>query len=199
MKKTIYQGVAGALMLASAQAGAMELKGVIGMGLDFGGDTIISGNYTDGSSWQVNAGQGLSFNGGVVVVTGDFETQATVGYKFGGPTAKNGTITLDVIPVEVMEFYRTEKIRMGAGISYQSSPKMKIDVSGSGLNGDYKFKDTTGLVVQVGWAPRNSIYSIDLRYTAMKYTPSNFGAGSFSGAKDEYSASVFGLYASLFF
>lgn len=180
--------------LNAATAQAVELKGVVGLGFDFGGDTLLSGSYTDGSTWEVKANQGLIFNGGMVIVTGNFETQATVGYKFGGPTAKNGSITFDVVPVELIEFYRTGNVRMGLGLSYHSSPKLKVDVSGSALNGDYKFKDAMGYVAQIGWAPAKASYSVDLRYTTVKFVP-----GYANPAKSEYSGSVAGLYASFFF
>jgi len=180
--------------LGAVTAQAVEFKGVVGIGFDFGGDTLMSGSYTDGSTWEVKANQGLIFNGGMVMVTGDFETQATVGYKFGGPTAKNGSITFDVVPVELIEFYRTGNVRMGLGLSYHSSPKMKVDVSGSTLNGDYKFKDAMGYVAQIGCAPAKSSYSVDFRYTMVKFVPSNF-----VGAKSDFSGSVAGLYASFYF
>ena len=180
--------------LSTVTAQAVEFRGVVGVGFDIGGDTLMSGSYTDGSSWEVRANQGLIFNGGMVMVTGNFETQATVGYKFGGPTAKNGSITFDVVPVELIEFYRAGNVRMGLGLSYHSSPKLKVDVSGSLVNGDYKFKDAMGYVAQIGWAPYKGKYSVDLRYTTVKFVPSNF-----VGTKSDFSGSVAGLYASFYF
>lgn len=180
--------------LSTVTAQAVEFRGVVGVGFDLGGDTLMSGTYSDGSSWEVRANQGLIFNGGMVMVTGNFETQATVGYKFGGPTAKNGSITFDVVPVELIEFYRAGNVRMGLGLSYHSSPKLKVDVSGSGVNGDYKFKDAMGYVAQIGWAPAKSSYSVDLRYTTVKFVP-----GYANPVKSEYSGSVAGLYASFYF
>jgi hypothetical protein len=105
------------LLLASLTANAAEFKGVVGIGADFGGDVLLSGSYTNGSTWEARANQGLAFSGGAVMVTGDFETQLTVGYKFGGPQASNGSVTFTVIPVELIEFYRARNIRAGLRLS----------------------------------------------------------------------------------
>ena len=115
------------LLLVAATAQAVEFKGVVGFGMDFGGDVLLSGTYTDGSTWEAKANQGLVLNGGIVMVTGSFETQATIGYKFGGPQAKNGSVTFDEMPIDLLEFYRTSNIRSGLGISYLSSPKLVVE------------------------------------------------------------------------
>lgn len=173
MSRTARNLVAASLLfLTGSAAQAAELKGVIGLGVDFGGDTLISGTYTDGSSWSVKANQGVAFYGGLVVVTGDFETQATVGYKFGGPQANNGSVTLDSVPIELMEFYRTDYVRTGIGLAYQNSPKLSVNVPGSLMNGTYTFNPALGTVFQIGLAPRKMPFSLDLRYTAINYKQS---------------------------
>lgn len=174
-------------------AQAVEFKGVVGIGFDVGGDKLATATYTDGKTVDVNANQGLTINGGIVMVTGDFETQATLGYKFGGPHAKNGSITWDTVPVELMEFYRASNIRFGLGLSYQNNPKLVIDVPGSPTNGTYNFDSAVGTIAQIGWAPAGSIYSIDLRYTAIKYKQNSPASGV------EKNGNVVGLYASLYF
>lgn len=195
MKQNITGFMLGAAMLclSAVSAQAAEFKGVLGLGFDLGGDTLLSGTYTDGSTWEVKANQGIVFNGGVVMVTGSFETQATVGYKFGGPTAKNGSVTFDVVPLELMEFYRTGNMRMGVGVTYHSSPKLVVDISGSALNGTYKFDNSLGTVFQIGWAPEKSPFSIDLRYTAIKYKQSNIANPA------DISGNAVGLYMGYYF
>lgn len=189
----ILASLLSASMLYAVTAHAAEFKGVIGFGFDFGGDVLLSGTYTSGSTWEVRANQGMVLNGGVVMVTGAFETQATIGYKFGGPQASNGSVTFDEIPVELMEFYRTGNMRMGLGLSYQSSPKLVVDIPGSGLNGTYKFDNSIGAIAQIGWAPEKSPFSFDLRYTM-----ASFKASGVANAKD-INGNVVGLYMSYFF
>jgi len=206
MKHTVnvkYLLVAAMLLLGSinvATAKPVGFKGVIGLGFDLGGEVLDSGVYSDGSSWDVKANQGLALNIGMVMVTGAFETQLTVGYKSGGPQAKNGSITFDSSPVELMEFYRTSNIRMGLGVVSHGSPKLAKDApvgAGTLANGTYKFGDAVGTIAQIGWAPAKSSFSIDLRYTAVQFkSPANYAA---LGLKKEYNGNVAGLYMSYFF
>lgn len=179
------------LSLVAATAQAVEFKGVVGFGMDFGGEVLKSGTYTDGSSWEAKANQGLVLNGGVVMVTGALETQATVGYKFGGPQANNGSVTFDEIPVELIEFYRTSLLRMGLGLTYLNSPKLVIDIPGAGST--IKYDNALGYIAQIGWAPEKSPFSIDLRYTVATFKPSGV-----ANAKD-INGNVVGLYMSYFF
>lgn len=181
------------LLLGCVTVQAVELKGVVGIGADFGGDVLLNGTYTNGSAWEVKANQGLLFNGGVVLVTGDFETQATIGYKFGGPQATNGSVTFSVMPVELMEFYRAGNIRAGLGLSYHSSPTLEVSVPGFAGNGTYIFNDVLGTAVQIGWAPAGKPISIDLRMTSV-----NFKQKNVAGAKD-IRGNTLGLYASFYF
>jgi hypothetical protein len=198
-----YLLVAAMLLLSGmsvATAKPIGFKGVIGLGADLGGDVLDSGVYADGTSWDVKANQGLALNIGMVMVTGAFETQLTAGYKSGGPQAKNGSIIFDSSPVELMEFYRTSNIRMGLGIVSHGSPKLVKDApvgAGTLANGTYKFGDAVGTIAQIGWAPAKSFFSIDLRYTTVKFqSPANYAA---LGLKKEYSGNVAGLYMSFFF
>jgi hypothetical protein len=161
--------------------------------MDFGGDVLLNGTYTSGSTWEVRANQGLVLNGGIVMITGAFETQATVGYKFGGPQAQNGSITWSTVPIELMEFYRTSNIRLGLGLVYQNSPKLDVSISGSASNGTYDYDNALGMIAQIGWAPEKAPFSIDLRYTAAKYKRSNVTNAT------EINGNVAGLYMSYFF
>lgn len=179
------------LLLVAVSAHAVEFRGVVGFGMDFGGDVLLSGTYTDGSTWEAKANQGLVLNGGVVMVTGAFETQLTVGYKFGGPQAKNGSITFDEMPLELMEFYRTSILRMGLGFAYLNSPKLVVDTPTA--SSTTKYDNALATVVQVGWAPEKSPFSIDLRYTLAKFKPSGVANAS------DINGNVVGLYMSYFF
>jgi len=189
--KVLFATVVLSFMSLSAQA--VEFKGVVGFGMDFGGDVLLSGPYTDGSTWEAKANQGLVLNGGVVMVTGSFETQLTVGYKFGGPEAKNGSVTFSEVPIDLMEFYRTSNVRMGLGISYLSNPQLEVNLPSGSINGTYKFDSVVAPVVQIGWAPEKLPFSIDLRYTMAKFKQSGI-----ANAKD-INGNVTGLYMSYFF
>lgn len=178
-------------ILASVSAQAAEYKGVIGAGLDFGGDTLATAVYTDGTTTDVKTNQGFTINGGAVMIIAPYETQLTVGYKFGGPQAKNGSITWDVIPIEIIQFIRASNMRVGLGFSYHNNPKLVVDIPGT--SSTVKYDDALGTVVQVGWAPADLPFSIDLRYTAIKYRQSN------ASNAQEKSGNVLGIYSSFYF
>lgn len=182
-------------LFSAATAQAVEFKGVAGLGLDFGGDVLASVNDA-GSTLEVRANEGFGFNGGVVMVTGSFETQATVGYKFGESLSKKGSVTFFVVPVELMAFYRTSNLRMGAGFSYHNSPKVVEDIPGTSAT--YKFDNALGTVVQIGYAPKISdrhlsSISLDLRYTAIKYKQSGVDY------PPDFSGNSVGLYMGFIF
>jgi hypothetical protein len=77
--------------------------------------------------------------------------------------------------------------------SYHSSPTLEVSVPGFAGNGTYNFNDVMGTVVQIGWAPAGSKYSIDLRMTMV-----NFKQKNVTGAKD-INGNTGGIYASYFF
>jgi hypothetical protein len=151
-------------------ARADEIKGVFEIGGDFGGDTLGTVVYKDGTTTDVKVSDSLVLNVGAVVTNGSFETQASLGYKFSGPGAKDGTITWHSIPLELLEFYRVSVARMGLGLSYNINPSLVIDVPGTRQT--YNFENALGTVVQIEWAPLKETYSLALRYTFIQYKQS---------------------------
>ena len=192
VKKLIFViSIIPAVAMSALSVQAAEFKGVVGIGLDFGGDTLITAVYSDGSATDVKANNGFVVNGGGVMINDSYETQATVGYKFGGPSAKNGSITWDTVPVELIQFLRASNIRIGLGFTYHINPKLVIDIPGTSRT--YNFDNALGTIAQIGWAPVNMPFSIDLRYTAIKYRQSNVGNA------EEKNGNVLGIYSSFFF
>jgi hypothetical protein len=177
--------------LSAAAVQAAEFKGVVGIGVDVGGDTLATAVYTDGTTADVKANNGLVFNGGAVMIVDSYETQATVGYKFGGPIGKNGTVTWDTVPLELIQFLRASNVRIGLGLIYHINPRLTVDIPGASYTINYD--NAFGTVAQIGWAPLNMPFSIDLRYTAIKYRQSNINNAQ------EASGAAFGIYSSYYF
>lgn len=167
------------------------IEWVIGLGADFGGEELGKLYYTDGSSASVKANNGIAFYIGGVVPNGNdsaFSTQVTLGYKFGGPRGTNGDITWSAIPLEGIEYYRVNSLRLGLGLSYQIKPQLSVNIPASSYTNRYD--NAIGLIAQIGWAPVKGHYSIDLRYTSIKFQPSDVqGTPTVDG-------SVAGIYAS---
>ena len=170
---------------------SLPVEWIIGLGMDFGGEELGKLYYTDGSSASVKANNGIAINAGAILANGKnspFSTQITLGYKFGGPRGEGGDVTWSAIPLEVIEYYRATNLRMGLGISYQIRPQLSVSLPTSNYTDTYN--NATGFIAQFGWAPVTEHYSIDLRYTSIKF--------QLSGVQDApmVNGSVVGLYTS---
>jgi hypothetical protein len=143
---------------------------MIGIGFDFGGDELGSVTYSDGSTASVKANNGIVVNIGTLISNGKdsaFSTQVSVGYKSGGPRLWNRDVNWSAIPIEIVEQYNSRNMRIGAGISYQLNPQLKVNVPTANFTTQYD--NAIGLIAQIGWMPSKEHYSIDMRYTAIKF------------------------------
>ena len=190
---------------------AAEFKGMAGFGYDFGGETLVSATNSEGRTAKLNANEGQVWYGGLLMVTDEFETQATIGYKSGRLDAttgslsisatpiylngKNGYVAFTAIPVELLEFYRVGNIRLGLGFSYIINPTVVIDTTPntSGTNGTYKFDNTVATLAQIGWVPDSGYFSIDLRITSVKYKQNS------PATSRDFSGGSAGVYFNVFF
>ena len=145
----------------------------ISLGLDFGGDTLVTMIYTDGHDSDIKAGELFHFNAGVIIPNGttDFETQFTIGWKFDKSSAENGDVSFDRFPVEILEFYKLRRFRFGGGITYHINPSLDGDGFASGIEAE--FDDALGFVLQVDYMFRQ--FSVGLRYTDIEYEVKDSG------------------------
>jgi len=145
---------------------------------EYGGDDYATVSFTDGSSQDVKAGQGLTLAlGGQYKPSGEspFGVRATMGYKFVTTAASNADIGIERLVFEVLGNYRwPSNWWVGAGITRHTN----IKFTGDGFAPDVNFDDATGPTVEVGW-----------KWLALSYTNIEY--------KDEfgfnYDASSFGL------
>jgi hypothetical protein len=154
----------------AVQAQALEPRLELGLSYDFGGDKLGTAIFTNGNTRSVRANEGVMFTVGVAIPNDpakQFETVASVGYKVGGPFAENGKLTFTTVPLTVMQFYRPSSVRVGLGLTYNIGPKYTQDAPGNA--GNINFSDALGYIAQVGWAPVGRSFSVDLRYTAIRY------------------------------
>lgn len=153
------------------------------LGFDFGGETLVTVQFTDGSTQSIKANQGFYLGAGAsILVTDsqDIEVEGSVSYKEDFITASNGDVTFSRFPLDALVFYRfPEHIRVGGGLTYHLNPKL----SSSGLpnNINLGFKNALGLVLQVEyllppWSPRTPKMSVGARFTMLDYETSRGGA-----------------------
>ena len=143
---------------------------------EFGGDAVATVDFTDGSSQDVNSGQGVT-----LAVGGEFRPsytsplalRATVGYKLVTTKATNVDITLTRVPVEVIGAYEFDNgFWAGAGVVHHASVNFKVD------DESFPFESATGPTVRVGWR------WVAASFTSMNYTDEE---------GNDYDASSFGL------
>lgn len=163
---------------------------VLGLGLTFGGDTLFSATYTDGSSDSISAGGGLLIYGGFDYHFNDTVSfQSTLGYHFDTTKqASNGSVTFSRIPLELLAYYHVNDVfRLGGGMRIVNSAKLKGD--GIAGNVNYSFENTTGLVIESEYK-FGPTFGLKLRHVRESYRPLG-GTGTFNG-------NHFGILASLY-
>jgi hypothetical protein len=188
MKNGLKLVILAAGLVGSIQAQALEGKWVANFGIEPGGDRLITVDTSNGTK-STRANQGLAMNiGGVFPNNPEktLETMVTIGFKFGGTLASNGEALWTSVPLELVQFYRADSFRVGLGGMYQLNNQVKIDLP-NGPSGTVKFDDAFGMIVQAGWAPMNANYSLDLRYSSIKYV-----LPGFSGKADGSTVGIFG-------
>jgi opacity protein-like surface antigen len=177
--KRILLGAAlaiGSAFSAQAADAGSPFKFLLGAGLTFGGDTLITVPFTDGSTDSIKAGGLVHLYGGGEYRFGDqFAVQATVGYHINDTkAASNGSVRFTRIPVDLLALYSvTEKVRLGGGAQFVSGPELKG--SGVASNVSQKYDSTTGVIVEGEYlfTPHTGL---KLRYVAEKFKPEGGGA-----------------------
>lgn len=150
----------------------MDVDSVISVGYDPGGDKMIDVIFTNGDSASIRANEGVSVSAGAVFYhTGDltWQTQATFGVKYMPVYAHNGRVDSISYPIELIGFYNTNLIRFGAGVIYQINPH--VDTGGVVSTYQAQMDNAFGYIAQIGFrAKKRKGFSVDLRYTAIRYS-----------------------------
>lgn len=161
---------------------ASYVKPVLGLGLNFGGDTIreYEVEYYDGDDGteSVKAGEGIHFFGGVELgyPANDLAFRLQLGYMFGGIFAENGDVSFDRIPFEALMFICADKLKFGAGVTHHTNVELKDDVAG-----DVSFDNATGAVIQAEYWFTQRL-GLGLRYTNIEYQPEDFEDADLNGS-----------------
>jgi hypothetical protein len=149
-------------------AAAAEVRPIVKAGYDFGGETLVTVFFTDGSSERIKANEGLYLGGGAVFASesGSMEFHLTLAYKMEMVDGRNGDAEWTRIPLEALAFYRFPKARVGGGLAYHLSPSLEGSGTISAL--DIDFKDALGVVLQADYRFTDRL-AAGLRYTMMEY------------------------------
>jgi len=175
MKKRLLFAVALLASATGAFAQGVKVRGVLGMGLTFGGDTLASARYDSSSSYgsdnvKIHAGGLIAFNGGVEVQFTDLvSSQVLISYHADRANASNGSIRFERYPLEVLGHFRANNwFRLGGGLRYTDSAKLRASGAGTGYASNEDFKPSYGSVVEGEFFPLQS-WGIKLRYVSEKF------------------------------
>jgi hypothetical protein len=177
-----------------ASATTFELGGTLGADFNAGADTLLVLHYSDGTSQDIKAGNGLlaAVGGGIMFFDQQphrLETQLTIGVKYSSMTPTNNA-SLDFIrvPIELLAFYRNENwhFRAGGGGAWYVSNSLS---GGGALNGDAKFGPALGAIAQADFVW--GAFAVGLRYTLLRLRA--------DGADGGVNANSLGLNLSYFY
>jgi hypothetical protein len=185
-KKFAMSIISAGLLALCSSAQALDVRGMGKFGYDFGGDTLLTFIYTDGSTSSIKANEGLYFGGGVALVSEDktITTEVTLSWKQDAVIAANADGTFTRYPLDVLVFYNMQQVRFGGGLTYHLNPKVKT----SGFVNDLSvtFDNAVGLVLGADYRLNQNAF-LGLRYTSLEYsknglTAKSNGAGIVLGA-----------------
>lgn len=157
-----------AATVLAAPSYAVEVHPLFKAGIDFGGDTLVTVQFSNGERENIKANDGFFVGGGISIVNADktVEGELSLSYKFDDITASNGDVEWTRLPLDALVFYRFEKVRLGGGLTYHLSPELE----GSGVIGglNVKFKDSLGFLLQADYRATDKI-AFGVRYTMLDY------------------------------
>lgn len=164
---------------------------LVGAGLTFGGDTLITAYYTDGSTENITAGGMLLFYGGLEYRLNDvLSVQGNMGYHVNDTrAASNASVTFSRIPLDLLAYYHVNnKFRAGGGARMINSAKLKGSGDASNINAS--FDNTVGVVIEGEYLFTPKL-GIKVRHVRERYQE--------SGNPVSIDGSHFGVLANLYF
>jgi hypothetical protein len=175
MKRFVIAVLATLAAAGGAHAQYGGVRGILGMGLTTGGDTLASIQYTDGSTDDIRAGGLVHVYGGLEVrLTPQVTMQGTFGYQVDDTGSNaNGALRFSRYPFELLAHFQINPyMRIGGGARFVNDAR----VSGSGvLSGvEVDYGSTTGAVIEGEVLVMPNI-GLKLRAVSERYTPSAGG------------------------
>lgn len=149
----VKRWLAAALLSGVAAVGAQErpVKLVLALDLGSGGDTINHLKYSDGSTQDLKAGDGVQLKLGLdYKVDEEWSVMGTIGYELAFTRGRNGNIYFERYPLELMFKYSVnDKVRVGFGGRLPLSPSVRATGAARSIQPDYDMKGKRSLVADV--------------------------------------------------
>lgn len=171
----IGAALAASTLAAQAADAGPAVRPLVGFGVTFGGDTLATVQYSDGTTDSIKAG-GLAhlYAGAEFKVGTEMAIQATIGYHVDDTrSSSNGSLRFSRYPVDLIALYSVnERVRLGAGAQIVSSAKLAGSGVASAVAVD--FQSSTGPLVEAEYLFTPSL-GAKLRYVSHKYKPKGSG------------------------
>ncbi|MGJ9416586.1 outer membrane beta-barrel protein [Massilia sp. CMS3.1] len=157
-------------------AASKPLRYVAGAGITYGGEKIVTVNYEDGDTIDIDGGGSIAFLAGLDYrVNPQFSVQGTVGYHVDNASGSNGDVRFERVPFELLGYYHVnDKVRVGGGLRYVTGTALRSSGAAEDI-GDYKFKDSTSPVAEIEYLYSPQL-GFKLRYVNDKFEEKRFGA-----------------------
>jgi hypothetical protein len=151
---------------------------VLNAGMTFGGDTVATATFKNGSSQTIKGGgmQQLGFGGLYQFDNSPIALLLSANVHFHYVTASNGNMIFRRVPVEVLAYYTgVERFRIGGGARFVNSAEASITIDGAAQK--TTFDNATGYVAEVGYHIDTPVW-VSFRYVSEKYQGNTYTSAS---------------------
>lgn len=177
---TLHRFLVGAALAASTLAAQAAdatpaVRPLVGFGLTFGGDTLATVQFDDGTTDSIKAG-GLAhlYAGAEFKVGTAMAIQTTVGYHVDDTrSSSNGSLRFSRYPVDLIALYSlNDRVRLGAGAQIVGSAKLAGSGVASAVAVD--FQSSTGALLEAEYLFTPNL-GAKARFVSHKYKPKGSG------------------------
>lgn len=167
----------------AAGATTFEAGGSVYGDFNLGADKLAVLQFTDQTSQDIKAGNGLMLQAGAGALFIDgsehhIETTLSLGLKYSTMRpAENANLSFLRVPIELLAFYRNEALHFRIGGGPACYVFNSLSGSGAASNLDVKFKPAVGGIIEADAVVKDFFFG--LRYTILKLHPNDSDA-SFS-------------------
>jgi hypothetical protein len=140
---------------------------VMRLGYEHGGDDLLTIQKSDGSSFDLAAGNGVLIAAGLLFTPHPlFALELTAGYKSSTGSFSNGSLSLHRVPLEAIASFAPGNHRIGIGPALHTATRFDCKIDGI-CGGNIDFQTAIGVVLQWVYTAKN--FELGARATLIHY------------------------------
>lgn len=151
------------ILNAQEEKTGLKAKFLMEFGAEWGGDELITVEFTNGNDQTMHAGQGIHLAAGTEISFNSIDAlivRASIGLKWSPTAADDANIAFTRFPLTISPFWQiNEDFRIGLGGTYHLGPKFH----GDGFVDDIDFSSAFGTRIEIGYK------WVAITYTLMNY------------------------------